>query len=188
MKIFEINDRITLDFDKLYGKAFKITAPEGDTTRHGFSIISRIANGSVWNEWQERPQFKSIVKQRLNDPDFLADYKYQQIIDSAKQLGLYESTNEFKITRKTPLYVIGDPNTYDPLLLRKKLRKAGKDFKPGYAGGQVFLTLPDAIKEAKRRRYGVYELKDPYRDDNVYQDKLGSYHLIHGMQVVRRKY
>jgi hypothetical protein len=84
-------ERMPLDFDKLYGKAFKVTDPEGDPSRPGFSIISRITNGSVWDDWQERPKFKAIVRQRLNDSGFLADYKYQQIVDSARQLGLLET-------------------------------------------------------------------------------------------------
>lgn len=83
--------RVPLDFDTLYGRAFKVTDPQGDQQRSGFSIISRAANASVWDDWHERPQFKKLVKRKLNDPAFLADYKYQQIVDSARRLGLLES-------------------------------------------------------------------------------------------------
>lgn len=79
--------RIKLDFDTLYGKAFKVTDPEGDPSREGFSTVTYV-NGAVFNQWKERPQFKELVRQKLNEPDFLADYKYQQIVDSAKELGL----------------------------------------------------------------------------------------------------
>lgn len=70
-----------LDFDNLYGKAFRITDAEGDPNRPGFSIVTPL-NGNAWTDWKERPQFKSIVKQRLNDPNFLGDHKYQQIISA----------------------------------------------------------------------------------------------------------
>lgn len=80
--------RIKLDFDILYGKAFKITEPEGDSTRDGFSIITPFANKGVWNEWKELPKFKSIVKKNLNNKDFLGDHKYKQILDAAKKLEL----------------------------------------------------------------------------------------------------
>jgi len=88
MRINEVLQREKLNFDSLYGKAFKITYPEGDKMRPGFSIITPIANKSVWNDWEERPEFKNLVRQKLNDPNFLADYKYQQIIDAAKVLKL----------------------------------------------------------------------------------------------------
>ena len=77
----ESQHRVPLDFDQLYGKAFKITDNSGDPNKEGFSIITPV--NDVWNEWNERPEFKGIVRQRLNDPDFLADYKYNQIVDSA---------------------------------------------------------------------------------------------------------
>ena len=80
----ESQHRVPLDFDQLYGKAFKITDNSGDPNKEGFSIVTPV--NDVWNEWNERPEFKDIVRQRLNDPDFLADYKYNQIVDSAKRL------------------------------------------------------------------------------------------------------
>ena len=79
--------RLKLDFDTLYGKAFKVTDPEGDPNREGFSVVTYV-NGAVFNQWKERPQFKELVRKRLNEPDFLADYKYDQIVESAKKLGL----------------------------------------------------------------------------------------------------
>jgi hypothetical protein len=38
------------------------------------------------------------------------------------------------------MYVVGKPSIYDILLKQNNCRKAGKDFEPGYPGGQVFLT------------------------------------------------
>jgi len=72
--------RQNLDFDSLYGKVFKIVDNSGNPDNPGFSIVTPL-NGESWN-WHERPEFKNIVKQRLNDPAFLGDHKYQQIIDA----------------------------------------------------------------------------------------------------------
>jgi predicted chitinase len=74
-----------LDFDKLYGRAFKITDAEGDPNKPGFSIVTP-SNTNAWTDWKEKPQFKNIVKQRLNDPNFLGDHKYLQIIDAMSQI------------------------------------------------------------------------------------------------------
>jgi GNAT superfamily N-acetyltransferase/predicted transcriptional regulator len=78
--VAEGTNRQSLDFDSLYGKAFKITDNNGDPKNPGFSIVTPL-NGSSWH-WKERPEFKEIVKQKLNDPGFLGDHKYQQIIDA----------------------------------------------------------------------------------------------------------
>lgn len=86
--------RQKLDFDKLYGKAFKITDAEGDPDKPGFSIVTP-SNTNAWTDWKEKPQFKNIVKQRLNDPNFLGDHKYQQIIDAMSQIR--ENTKERKL-------------------------------------------------------------------------------------------
>jgi ribosomal protein S18 acetylase RimI-like enzyme len=72
--------RQQLDFDSLYGKAFKITDNNGNPNNPGFSIVTPL-NGASWN-WKERPEFKKIVKQKLNNPGFLGDHKYQQIVDA----------------------------------------------------------------------------------------------------------
>ena len=69
-----------LDFDLLYGKAFKITDNNGNPKNPGFSIVTPL-NGASWN-WKERPEFKALVKRKLNDPGFLGDHKYQQIVDA----------------------------------------------------------------------------------------------------------
>ena len=74
------NKRQQLDFDSLYGKAFKITDNNGNPNNPGFSIVTPL-NCASWN-WSERPEFKKIVKQKLNDPGFLGDHKYQQIVDA----------------------------------------------------------------------------------------------------------
>ena len=76
----DTNTKQHLDFDSLYGKIFKITDNSGDSNRPGFSIVTPL-NGESWN-WRERPEFKKIVKQKLNDPGFLGDHKYQQIVDA----------------------------------------------------------------------------------------------------------
>ena len=95
--------------------------------------------------------------------------------------------NRLEETIRHRMYVIGQPSTYDPLLAQKRLRKAGKDFEPGYPGGSVYFTLADAIKAARRRGYAVYLLAFPYHPTNVYyNDQTGEYHLLHGMPVARK--
>ena len=69
-----------LNFDEIYGKYLKVTDNNGDPGKPGFSLVTPL-NGESWN-WRERPEFKDLVKQKLNDPGFLGDHKYQQIIDA----------------------------------------------------------------------------------------------------------
>ena len=69
-----------LNFDEIYGKYLKVTDNNGDPGKPGFSLVTPL-NGDSWN-WRERPEFKDLVKQKLNDPGFLGDHKYQQIIDA----------------------------------------------------------------------------------------------------------
>jgi predicted nucleotidyltransferase len=69
-----------LNFDEIYGKYLKVTDNSGDPGEPGFSLVTPL-NGESWN-WRERPEFKDLVKQKLNDPGFLGDHKYQQIIDA----------------------------------------------------------------------------------------------------------
>ena len=69
-----------LNFDEIYGKYLKVTDNNGDPDKPGFSLVTPL-NGDSWN-WRERPEFKDLVKQKLNDPGFLGDHKYQQIIDA----------------------------------------------------------------------------------------------------------
>jgi GNAT superfamily N-acetyltransferase len=79
--VWEANtQRQQLDFDEIYGKYLKVTDNSGDPGKPGFSLVTPL-NGDSWN-WRERPEFKALVKQKLNDPGFLGDHKYQQIIDS----------------------------------------------------------------------------------------------------------
>jgi predicted nucleotidyltransferase len=78
--VAEGTNRQPLDFDSLYGQAFKITDNNGDPKKPGFSIVTPL-NGAAWH-WRERPEFKAIVKQKLNDPGFIGDHKYQQIVDA----------------------------------------------------------------------------------------------------------
>ena len=69
-----------LNFDEIYGKYLKVTDNNGDPGKPGFSLVTPL-NGDSWN-WRERPEFKDLVKQKLNDPGFLGDHKYQQIVDA----------------------------------------------------------------------------------------------------------
>ena len=77
---FISEQRQHLDFDKIYGKYLKVTDNNGNPDNTGFSIVTPL-NGDSWN-WNERPEFKQLVKQKLNDPGFLGDHKYQQIVDA----------------------------------------------------------------------------------------------------------
>jgi hypothetical protein len=76
-----------LNFDELYGIAFKVVAFEGNPYVDGFSIVTP-QNGASWTEWPEMVKYKRLVEERLNNPDFLADYKYKQIIESAIEAGV----------------------------------------------------------------------------------------------------
>jgi hypothetical protein len=92
----------------------------------------------------------------------------------------------FEVLRRR-MYVVGHPATYDPLLAKKRLVKAGREFEPGYPGGSVYFTVADAAKAGRRNHYGVYLLKYPYHPTNVYRNEdTGDYHLEHGMPIVRR--
>ena len=72
--------RRKLNFDEIYGKYLKVTDNNGDPRKPGFSIVTPL-NGDSWN-WRERPEFIPVVKKKLNQPGWLGDHKYQQIIDS----------------------------------------------------------------------------------------------------------
>jgi hypothetical protein len=72
--------RQKLDFDEIYGRYLKVTDNDGDPNKEGFSLVTPL-NGASWN-WRERPEFKELVKRQLNQPGWLGDYKYQQIIDA----------------------------------------------------------------------------------------------------------
>ena len=72
--------RQKLDFDEIYGRYLKVTDNDGDPNKKGFSLVTPL-NGASWN-WRERPEFKELVKRQLNQPGWLGDYKYQQIIDA----------------------------------------------------------------------------------------------------------
>jgi len=80
------DQRVPLPFDTLLGKAFRIVAPEGNT---GFSIITPF-NRREWATSEDRSQFNAIVKQKFNEPGFLADHKWNQIYDAALRLGLID--------------------------------------------------------------------------------------------------
>jgi GNAT superfamily N-acetyltransferase len=69
-----------LNFDEIYGKYLKVTDNAGDPNKKGFSLVTPL-NGDSWN-WRERPEFIPIVKKKLNQPGWLGNHKYQQIIDA----------------------------------------------------------------------------------------------------------
>jgi len=69
-----------LNFDEIYGKYLKVTDNNGDPNRPGFSLVTPL-NGASWN-WRERPEFIPLVKKKLNQPGWLGNHKYQQIIDA----------------------------------------------------------------------------------------------------------
>jgi len=69
-----------LNFDEIYGKYLKVTDNNGDPNKEGFSLVTPL-NGDSWN-WRERPEFIPLVKQKLNQPGWLGNHKYQQIIDA----------------------------------------------------------------------------------------------------------
>jgi len=72
--------RRELNFDEIYGKYLKVTDNNGDPGKPGFSLVTPL-NGDSWN-WRERPEFISVVKKKLNQPGWLGDHKYQQIVDA----------------------------------------------------------------------------------------------------------
>lgn len=78
--------KVQLDYDLLKGKAFRITDPVGHPDAPGFSVITPM--DPWWPKATDRPEFEYIVKQRLNDPTFLPDHKYYQIVQTAQKLRL----------------------------------------------------------------------------------------------------
>jgi hypothetical protein len=72
--------RRKLNFDEIYGKYLKVTDNNGDPGKPGFSLVTPL-NGDSWN-WRERPEFIPVVKKKLNQPGWLGDHKYQQIVDA----------------------------------------------------------------------------------------------------------
>lgn len=96
-----------LDFDKHFGKTFRITEPEGDSKRSGFSIVTP-ENGNAWsgpNAWKDRHKegdtdYVDIARKNFNQPGWLG-HKHGQITRSAKQLGLNE--------QRTAIFVVGVP-------------------------------------------------------------------------------
>ena len=96
-----------INFDAHNNVTFRITDPEGDPSREGFSIVTP-ENGEAWsgpNAWKERPEFHAIVRQKINEPGFLA-HKRGQIERSAEKIGLPLSgmpQNAFESTLKEDL-------------------------------------------------------------------------------------
>jgi len=124
--LFEIKDqpRQNLDFDSLYGKAFKITDNNGNPNNPGFSIVTPL-NGASWN-WKERPEFKNIVKRKLNDPGFLGDHKYQQIVDTMSGNKFDPEKHLVKEIARIPQSELGgwgDKDTLEPMPKPPKGRK-----------------------------------------------------------------
>ena len=98
--------RQKLNFDEIYGKYLKVTVNDGDPNKKGFSLVTPL-NGESWN-WRERPEKKALVKRKLNEPGWLGDYKYRQIIDAmaGKPFDPARHMAEGKIILST------DPNWY----------------------------------------------------------------------------
>ena len=59
---------VQLDFDDLFGKAFRITDPVNNPTAPGFSVITPM--DPWWPRAKDRTGYEDIVRQRLNDPTF----------------------------------------------------------------------------------------------------------------------
>jgi hypothetical protein len=106
-----------LNFDQIYGKYLKITDNNGNPNNPGFSLVTPL-NGASWN-WSERPEFKKLVKRKLNQPGWLGDYKYQQIVDAM-------SGNEF------------DPEKH--LVKSLEEQELDEDWKNIVAGGALALS------------------------------------------------
>ena len=113
-----------LNFDEIYGKYLKVTDNSGDPNKKGFSLVTPL-NGDSWN-WRERPEFKDIVKRKLNQPGWLGDHKYQQIID-AMAGNKFDPTkhlvNEIARIPQSELGGWGDKDTLEPMTKPPKNRK-----------------------------------------------------------------
>ena len=92
----EEEKQVPLDFDKHLGKTFRITEPEGNPNKPGFSIVTP-ENPNVFsgpNAWKDRHEheginYVDIARKNFNEPGWLG-HKYGQITRSAKQLDLKE--------------------------------------------------------------------------------------------------
>ena len=69
-----------------YGKTFRVTDPEGDPDREGFSVVTP-ENGKAWTEWKDRPSMHNVARKVINKPGNLS-YKYHQIKRSAEKQGI----------------------------------------------------------------------------------------------------
>lgn len=138
-----------LDFDKLYGKAFKITDAEGDPNKSGFSIVTP-SNTNAWTDWKEKPQFKNIVKQRLNDPNFLGDHKYQQIIVAMGQLS--EGPMWDKVKNAATAAAVGGAVGYGALTgqFTGKDQPARAPLEINIPGGDMQQQKPEIKKEKEK--------------------------------------
>jgi len=95
-----------LNFDEIYGKYLKVTDNNGDPNKKGFSLVTPL-NGDSWN-WRERPEFKDIVKRKLNQPGWLGDHKYQQIIDAMAGNKFDPAKHLVKEIARLPKSEVGD--------------------------------------------------------------------------------
>lgn len=66
-----------------YGKTFRVTEPEGDPNREGFSIVTP-ENDKAWTDWKDRPSMHNVARKMMNKPGNLG-YKYHQIRRSAEK-------------------------------------------------------------------------------------------------------
>ena len=144
----KVVSRVHLDFDKLYGKAFKITDNAGNPELEGFSIVTP-ENGASWTSWKEKPQFKVLVKKRLNDPDFLGDHKYDQIVRSAAKLGIKTAKSPFKTKEFEGFTILIGRSAADNDTLSLEIAQPN-DFwlhTADFPGSHVVIRNPDSLQE-----------------------------------------
>ena len=69
-----------------HNKTFRVTDPEGDPNREGFSIVTP-ENGEAWTKWKDRPSMHGVARKVINKPGNLG-HKYHQIKRSAEKQGI----------------------------------------------------------------------------------------------------
>ena len=133
--------RRKLNFDEIYGKYLKVTDNNGDPGKPGFSLVTPL-NGDSWN-WRERPEFKALVKKKLNQPGWLGDHKYQQIVDAMAGRPYDPKRHEVKENslEKSPTFDIPRRSLNVPELIKR---------------GAIFITHPHGANG--------WELKQPTWD------------------------
>ena len=108
-----------LNFENLIrAKALRVTHQgnsEGTYSKNpsaGFSLVSgyndALSPGEGTNLWPDNPKFYEVVKDMVtNRPHDIAPYKYMQIIQSARDLGLKDSDIFLPTTTMPETYRVG---------------------------------------------------------------------------------